>query len=159
MKKPNLLLFIFYAWLVAGSLDILGAIFILGKGNAVGTLKYIATAVTGDISKMSETTAVSLGLLFHYGIAICWTILYFLIFKAVRFDKLHIIISALLYGFFIYFTMRYLLVPTLSHLKQPAPIDKTPVKDILKNALILVVAFGVPLKLFADSYFKRRSSY
>lgn len=150
MKQISQFKIISVAWLVAGTLDILGAVFILGKGNAAGTLKYIAGAVVGKDVSLNDTQSILLGTAFHYLIALCWTIFYFLVFKIIKFDKLPVIFSALLYGAFIFFCMRYLFVPLLGKLPPPKPIDRSQVPVIIKNCLILAVAFGVSLKLFAD---------
>jgi hypothetical protein len=149
MKKSSLFKTLCIAWLIAGTLDILGAIFILGKGNAAGTFHYIAGAVTGKNVTLDTTTSLLLGAVFHYLISFCWTVLYFLVYKMVRFDKLPLILSALLYGAFIYFSMRYIFVPLLGHLPPPKSIDRSQVPLIIKNILILAVAFGITLKYFA----------
>ncbi len=153
MKSKNILLVIIAAWLVAGTLDILGAILILSKGNATGTFKYIAGAVNGDITLWSNSHIILFGAAFHYFIALCWTVLYFIIYKAVKIDKLHIIIAAVLYGTFIFLNMRYIFVPLFGTLPPPKPITAAQVPSILENIAILSVAFGVTLKLFARKYF------
>jgi uncharacterized membrane protein YagU involved in acid resistance len=153
MKKLKLLLTIIAAWLAAGTLDILGAVFILGKGNAAGTFEYIAGAVVRDTADWSENRIWFFGAAFHYLIALCWTVFYFLIYKAVKLDKLHISLSALLYGAFIFLSMRYIFLPLLSTLPPPKPITKDVLVNFIKNILILAVAFGATLKLFARNYY------
>jgi hypothetical protein len=150
MKKSALLKSILIAWLIAGTLDITGAIIILSKGNIKGTLRYIASAVLGKDASLNETGTLFFGAGFHYFIALCWTVFYFLVYKMVKFDKLHIIISALLYGTFIYFSMRYVFVPLFGKLPSPKPITSSQVPVIVKNILILAVAFGATLKIFAE---------
>lgn len=149
MKPNSQFKIIVTAWLVAGTLDILGAVFILGKGDAASTLKYIAGAVVGKNVTLGNTQSILFGAAFHYLIALCWTIFYFMIYKIIKFDKLPILFSALLYGAFIFFCMRYLFVPLLGKLPPPKPIDPSQVPIIIKNSLILAVAFGVSLKIFA----------
>jgi hypothetical protein len=155
MKKSVLLKSILIAWLIAGTLDITGAVIIFSKGHIKVTLQYIASAVLGKDVSMNETGILFLGAGFHYFIALCWTIFYFLIYKIVKFDKLHIILSALLYGTFIYFSMRYVFVPLLGKLPPPKPITSSQVPVIVKNILILAVAFGITLKIFAAKYYKQ----
>jgi hypothetical protein len=153
MKNKSLPVTIITAWLAAGTLDILGAIFILGKGNAAGTFKYISGAVMGDVSLWSESSIWLFGAGFHYLIALGWAVFYFLIYRLVKFDKIHIIISALLYGTVIFFAMRHVFIPLLGKLPPPKPITKDILWNISKNILILAAAFGVTLKLFARKYF------
>ncbi len=150
MKPNSQFKIIVTAWLVAGTLDILGAVFILGKGNASGTFNYISGAVVGKSITLGNTQSILFGAAFHYLIALCWTIFYFMVYKIIKFDKLPLLFSALLYGAFIFFCMRYLFVPLLGKLPPPKPIDRSQVPVIVKNCLILAVAFGVSLKFFAD---------
>ncbi|MFN8250894.1 MAG: hypothetical protein U0V75_03345 [Ferruginibacter sp.] len=155
MKKNRQPLLFISAWLVAGTLDILGAIFILGNGHATATFKYIAAAVTGKDAIPAATYAVLLGAVFHYLVALCWTAAYFLLYKRTRFDKIPVIFSALLTGCIIFFSMRYIFVPLLGQLPAPKPIDSTQVNAILKNILILTLAFGTCLKYFAARFYKQ----
>lgn len=154
MQKNPLFFSITIAWLAAGTLDILGAIFILGKGSTAGTFKYIAVAVTGKDVELDETSMLILGAGFHYLIALCWTITYFILYERIYFHKLNIILSALLYGSFIFFSMRYVFVPLLGQLPSPKPVSRDQLPIIIKNILILTVAFGITLKYFAARYFK-----
>jgi len=153
MKKRNLFTAILIAWLVAGTIDILSAIFILSKGNAGATFKYIAGAVLGKDNSFGETGNIVIGACAHYGIALCWTVFYFLMYKKIKFDTLHVVFSALIYGTFIFFTMRYIWVPLLGKLPAPKPIDSSQIWGMVKNILILAVAFGVTLRYFAGRYY------
>jgi uncharacterized membrane protein len=156
MKKSSLFTSILIAWLVAGTIDILSAIFILSKGNASGTFKNIAGAVAGKDNSLGETATLLLGACSHYLIALCWTIFYFMVFKKIKFDKLHVVFSALLYGTFIFFAMRYVWVPLLGKLPSPKPIDSSQIWGIVKSILILAVAFGVTLRYFAGKYYSQK---
>jgi uncharacterized membrane protein YagU involved in acid resistance len=156
MKKTALLKSILIAWLIAGTLDITGAIIILSKGNIKGTLQYIASAVLGKNVSIDETGILFFGAGFHYFIALCWTVFYFLVYKIVKFNRLHIVISSLLYGTFIYFSMRYVFVPLFGQLPPPKTITSSQISVIIKNILILAVAFGVTLNIFAAKYYKQR---
>ena len=55
--------------LIAGTLDILAAIVILAKMNAVGVLQYVASGVFGKEAFSGGTTMAIAGLIFHYIIA------------------------------------------------------------------------------------------
>jgi hypothetical protein len=153
MKKQGLAVTIIMAWLAAGTLDILSAVIFLSKGNAAATFKYISGAVMGDVSLWKESSIWIFGAGFHYLIALCWTVFYFLIYKTVKLYKLHFIVSALLYGIFVFFIMQYVLVPLLGKPPLPKPITTDKLWTIGKNILILAFAFGVTLKLFARNYF------
>lgn len=70
MKKANLTTNILIAGLIAGTLDILAAIYLLAGGNAAGVLKYIAAGAFGQAALAGGTEMIVFGLLFHYIIAL-----------------------------------------------------------------------------------------
>lgn len=153
MKKKDLLITIILAWLVSGTLDITGASVILGKGDFKGTLEYIAGAVS-SIKPQSGISTWLFGAAVHFGIALCWTVLYFILYKKTVLSKWPVFITALLYGTLIFFSMRYVLVPLLGTLPAPKPYNNTMAIPFIKNILILSVAFGVVQKLFAAHYYR-----
>lgn len=70
MKIQSLSVMILITGLIAGTIDILSAIFILAGGNAVGTFKYIASGAFGKTAFEGGNEMVAYGALFHYIIAI-----------------------------------------------------------------------------------------
>lgn len=154
MQKSTLYLLFISAWLVAGTIDILAAVFILGNGQATATFKYIAGAVTGKAAMLSETNAVLLGAGFHYLVAACWTAGYFLLYKRAGLNRMPLMLAAPLTGCIIFFSMRYIFVPLLSQLPAPKPVSLPQAGVIVKNILILTVAFGISLKYFAARFYK-----
>lgn len=154
MNRRSLSIIFLLAWLTAGTLDILGAVFILSKGNASATFRYIANAVTANTASWSQATVLFFGAACHYFIALCWVAVYFIVYKPLRFHKIPIILSSLLYGSLIFLSMRYLFVPFLSTLPAPKPFNSTLISVFIKNIFILSIAFGVTLKLFAVKYYQ-----
>lgn len=153
MRKKSLLITIILAWLVAGTLDISGASVILGRGDFKGTLQYIAGAVS-SVKPQSGISTWLLGAAVHYGIALSWTILYFILYKKTILSKWPMPVTALLYGILIFFCMRYVFVPMFSTLPPPKPYTNTMLMTFIKNILILSVAFGITLKGFAAWHFR-----
>ncbi len=154
MNRKSLSIIFLSAWLTAGTLDILGAIFILSKGNASAAFKYIASAVTANTASWNQVSILFFGASCHYFIALCWAAFYFIIYKPLRFHKIPVIFSALLFGSFIFLSMRYLFVPLLSTLPAPKPFNSSLISIFIKNILILSIAFGVTLKMFAVKYYQ-----
>jgi hypothetical protein len=153
MNRQLVLKSILPVWLIAGTLDILGAIFILAKGDAKGTLLFIANGATAAATKLSETGQVLLGLAVHFCISLCWIIAYFLLYKRIRFDRLPLAVSALLYGCLIFFSMRFIFQPLLSTLPPPKAIHAAVIPLVIKNILILAVAFGFIPGFWASRFY------
>ena len=78
MVKPGLSKNILLAGLLAGTLDILAAIIILAKGNAIGTFKFIASGAFGEAAFSGGTDMVAYGVIFHYLFATGFATGYFL---------------------------------------------------------------------------------
>ena len=72
---------ILWSGFVAGALDILGAIviysFIMGKGTPEQILQSVASGVFGKDAFAGGATMAVYGLLFHFIIAYCFAIAYF----------------------------------------------------------------------------------
>src|SRR5579871_445181 len=134
------------AWLVVGTLDITAAclqVYIkFGRGPST-VLMYVASAVFGQ-DAATDKSMIFWGLLFHYIVALSFTILFFLL--AAKFPSLlkQKILNAIVYGAFMWAFMQFAVLPFTK-------IPHRPV--IFFNALIairiLVVCIGIPLTYFA----------
>ncbi len=139
------------SWLVAGTLDISIAClqYYINKGKGPsGVLKFVAS---GFFDKTAFTGGIAMavyGLMFHFLVALIWTIIFFFIYPRISFLRIHICLSAFIYGFFVWLIMNRVVLPLSA---APAlPFD--PVKA-LTAMLILVVAIGFPLSYFAKRYY------
>ena len=139
------------AWLLVGTLDILAAtiqVAIKSERNVLtvfqSILKYIASAVFGTEARKGGTEMIVAGLVFHYIIALLFTVFFFIIFSKLGLMVVNRIITGILYGIFIWAIMNRIVVPLSEIGKQPF---------VLKNALIaasiLIVCIGIPLALLA----------
>ena len=149
MKNSKLLTTILITGLIAGTLDILAAIFILGGGNAVGTLKYIASGAFGAEALEGGNGMVAMGLIFHYIIAMSWITAFFLLYPKMSFLKWNKWFNAIAYGIIVQTLMSFVILP----LTNIAPRTFT-ASGFLKNALILIVAIGLPVALSADKFYR-----
>ena len=142
------------AWLVAGTLDMLGAIIvytvILQKTTADKIVRGIASGVFKKQATTGGTEMLFYGVLFHYFIAFCFTLFYFLIFPYIPFFRKQKIIGGLLYGAFVWAVMN-LIVLNIVFPGRPTPT----LSSALIGAAILMVMIGLPLVYFANKYYNR----
>jgi hypothetical protein len=143
------------AWvgLLAGTLDILSACIsaYLSRGTTPATvLKYVASGLFGKEAFAGGAMMPVYGLLIHYIIAYSFTTFFFLVYPSIRFLSKNVILTAILYGIFIYVVMDLIILPVTRAPKGTFRIDKA-----LLAAAILVVAIGLPLSIVARRFFKR----
>jgi hypothetical protein len=139
---------ILLAGFVAGTLDILCAIFFLANGNAAGVLRFIAKGALGNAALEGGAEMILLGALFHYIIAFCFTVGYFVVFTYIPILKKQKILSGLLYGIFVWAVMQYLVLP-LTH-NPPGPVS---FGNSWKSIVILMLAIGLPIALLIHKHY------
>lgn len=151
MKNLNLLTTILITGIIAGTLDILAAIFILAGGNAVGTFKFIARGAFGEAALQGGNEMVAWGAFFHYLIAMSWTAAYFLLYPKLSFLKWNKWLNAAAYGAIVWTVMNLVVVP-LSQITNRRGFE---LMGVLKNMLILMVCIGLPVSLMADKFYSK----
>lgn len=152
MKQPGLFNIILRAGLLAGTLDILAAILILAKGNAEGTLKFIAAGVFGKAAFSGGLGMIAAGAVFHYFIATSFAAGYFLAYPRLPLLHKNKWLSGVLYGVFVWAVMNLLVVPMSNAPQNPFAWDSA-----LKNMAILMVCIGLPIAWLADKFFTNRN--
>lgn len=138
---------IFKAWLVAGTLDILaacGQFYLVTHRSPIIVLQYVSSAVLGDSAYSGSVEALILGLLFHFMVALLYTVLFFLLASKFKGMLKHKIITAIVYGIFMWAFMQFTVLP-FTHVKQLTVTFKAAVISIL----ILVACISTPLIYFA----------
>lgn len=139
---------ILLAGLVAGTLDILAAIAILGKMNAERVLQYIASGIYGkDAFEGGQAMALS-GLFFHYLIAFSFAADYFMLYKLIPLLKKHKIAAGLLFGIFIWVVMNLIVLPYTNVSRGPFTVN-----GVLLNMSILMLAVGLPISLIVHRHY------
>jgi uncharacterized membrane protein YagU involved in acid resistance len=88
------------------------------------------------------------GGLFHFIIAYCFTIAFFLIYPHIRFFSVNRLLTGILYGLIIWFVMNRIVVPQ-TRINQAG----FKLKDALIVAGILIIAIGIPLSFFAYRFY------
>jgi uncharacterized membrane protein YagU involved in acid resistance len=143
---------ILLAGLVAGTLDMLGAILvyvvIMQKTTAEKLVRGIASGAFKKDAFSGGTEMIIYGVAFHFLIAFAFTILYFMIFPYISFLRKQKILSGLLYGLFIWAVMNLIVLRIV--FTTPAPIT---LKGFLTGAPILMIMIGLPLSFFANKYY------
>lgn len=138
------------AGFTAGTLDILAAIFLLAGGNAAAVFRFIAKGALGDAAFEGGPEITALGALFHYIIAFSFTAGYFIVFPFIPFLRNQKVISGLLYGIFVWLFMQYLVLPFTHN-----PPGAFSLEGNWKNIVILMLAVGLPVSLFAHAHYER----
>ena len=149
MKNSNLLINILIAGLIAGTLDILAAIFILAGGDAVRVFKGIASGALGKTALTGGIGMIALGALFHYIIAMSWTAAYFLLYPKLSFLERNKWLNAAAYGAIVWSIMNLVVLPLTKIGLRPMTLS-----GVLKNMLILIVCIGLPVSLIANRFYR-----
>jgi uncharacterized membrane protein YagU involved in acid resistance len=147
-----LLTIIGWVGLLAGSLDILAACTnaYLARGTSpVVVLQYIASAAFGKAAFAGGWQMPLLGLLFHFIIAYSFTTLFFLLYPSIKIMSKSIVITAIVYGIFIFVIMSFVVLPLTKVPKLTFQLEK-----VIISVLILIAAIGLPLSIFARRFFQ-----
>ena len=143
------------AGLLVGSLDIMSAFvdyyIATGKGPE-GILKYVASGVFGKVALAGGAGMALWGLLFHYLIAFCFTILFYWLYSRIQFLSFNVILTGFIYGIFIWLIMNLIVVPNSNTPKSAAGFT---LSKVTKSALILIFLIGLPLSIIMKTHFAR----
>jgi hypothetical protein len=150
IKKRSRAKVIFFAGLLAGTLDLTTAMIVYNVKPA-GMFTHIASGAVGrETAANGETGILLLGILIHYFIAFSWTILFFMVYEKMRIQKIHWTVAGLLYGAVIWTVMNLLVLPFLSAI----PAREFQLAGVLTGMTILMTMIGLPVSLMANRYFR-----
>lgn len=140
------------AWLIAGTLDLSAAAIqtLIAGRDPLMMLKFIASGVFGTDAFAGGNGFAMAGALFHYVIALIWTVLFFLLYPRWKFLQKNIWLSGVVYGLLVWLVMNRIVLP----LSNTPPIPFT-IKGALISSAILILAIGIPLSLMARKYYNR----
>jgi hypothetical protein len=146
-KNPTILLLC----LVAGTLDAIAAILMSLKYPAASVFKFIASGWFGKAALEGGTIMVIWGLIFHYLIASSYCILFFFLYP--RFKRLikNKIAIAIIISLLIRLVMNFIVLPMSNIPKGTEPFS---IISFVISILVLSVAVGAPIVIFADRYYK-----
>ena len=135
---------------LVGTLDGLAAIVnyvIAGGKDPARIFLFIASGVFGKEAVGGNDQLAWWGVLFHYFIAFCWTVCYFMMYPKVALLAGNKYLSGTVYGIFVWLVMNLVVVP----LSRTPPIP-LPATRILVGAAILIVCVGLPISLSAHRF-------
>ncbi len=135
----------------AGTLDILSAIVdssIRFKITPIELFQFIASGVFGPKAFSGGIPVAAAGLLFHYFIASCWTVLFFLIIPKFKISTKYKIPVGLLYGVFVWLIMNLIVVPLSNVHKVKFTWSHT-----IMGMLYLMFMIGLPVSLMFYKYY------
>jgi hypothetical protein len=135
------------AWLLVGTLDISAAflqVYIKTGKAPWDVLKYVASGVFGKLAFTGPAIMYVWGLLFHYLLALGFTLLFFVLYMNIRLLQQHRLITGILYGLFMQALMQFVVLP----LSYTTPVDFNLQKSLIA-AGILIVCIGIPLAFLA----------
>lgn len=145
------------AGLIAGTLDIIAAClnaYIKNDTPPLQVLKGVASGAFDPMAFSNGTLLAVLGLLIHFFVAIAFTFFFFALAK--QFPSLinYPIPIGILYGIFVWASMRFIILPYLSRLNPKPIVGKEALTNAAIAAGIIVVCVGIPVALLARKYVK-----
>jgi hypothetical protein len=154
MRTP-IIKIIFIAGLVAGTMDMVGALTVyavlLHKASGMLILQRIASAAIGPAALRGGWATAWCGLLFHYFIAYSFTAAYVLLYPYLPLLRKNRLASGLLYGLLVWLIMNRIVLPLTKI--QMAPFQWG---AALIGIAILMLCIGLPIAYITDAYYKKR---
>jgi hypothetical protein len=150
-NAKSLLKTIVWVGLLAGSLDIMSAClhaYIVRGTTPETVLRFIASGALGKPAFTGGWGMPLIGLLFHYIIAYSFTTLFFLLYPHIKIMSKSIVLTAIVYGIFIFVVMNLLVLPLTKITMAPIRLDKAAIATG-----ILIFAIGLPLSFFARKFY------
>lgn len=136
--------------LLAGTLDILAACtqaYLAGRVPPLRVLQFVASGLFGR-GAFASTSMAGWGLLMHYGIALGWTALYFLLYPTLSKFSSNFWVNGFGYGLFVWLMMTFVLLP-LSQVAQ-RPFAWGPA---IIGAIIIMLCIGLPIAWGARQHY------
>lgn len=126
--------------LIAATLDGTAAVVFLANMNFAAVWKFVASGFFGSRAFTAGNEMIVYGLLFHFTIALFWTIVYYLFLRNVAFFRKNIIVGGLIYGIVVWLVMNLIVLPFTN-----IPQSQHTIEGIAKGMVILMVCIGLPI--------------
>ena len=143
------------AGLIAGALDIVAACLQAYLKNETPPMQVLRGVASGafDPKTFSSPALLALcGLLIHFFIAISFTFFFFFLAKQIPSLVKYPIPIGIIYGLFVWATMRFIILPYLSRLNPKPIVGQEAIKNAAIAAGIIVICVGIPVALLARKY-------
>jgi uncharacterized membrane protein YagU involved in acid resistance len=119
----------------------------------VQILQGIASGIFGRNAYAGGAAMAITGLVFHYVIAMFFTIGYFLVYPHLPFLHKLPIVSGVLYGAIVWMIMNLVVLPLSAYNRPPLRLGPS-----LIGMLILIVMIGIPVAIMTARYYSRQTS-
>ena len=144
---------VFLSGLIAGTLDILAAIFIyaliLQKTTPIKILQSIASGVFKKDAYTNGSQMAWYGLGFHFLIALLFAWFYFIIYPYASFLKRNTFLSGILYGIFVWIVMNLIVLPIVFPILPAKGLDF----PTLLSVIILIFCVGLPIAYITKKHY------
>ena len=156
MINKQLIKAVLLTGLIAGTLDAAAASvqFMIKSGgdNPLKVWRYVASVAFGPEARTKDLyTMAGWGLLFHYCIAMSFTLLFFLCYRPIKRLLANKFVAGIVYGIFVWCVMNLIVV----RIALGTGI-KLQVESFLIGLGILIIAIGLPVSLLADRYYSKK---
>jgi len=148
------------AGLIAGALDIMAACihaFIKNDTAPMQVLRGVASGAFDPKTFSSPALLALCGLLIHFFIAISFGFFFFFLAKQIPLLVKYPIPIGILYGVFVWGTMRFIILPYISRLNPKPIVGQEAIKNAAIAAAIIVVCVGIPVVLLARRYVRAKA--
>jgi len=144
---------IFWAGLIAGTLDLTGACVVswLRAGvTPVRIFQSVASGLYGPASFTGGAKTAVIGVVLHFIIATTWAAVYYLASRRLSFLIDHTIIAGVSYGVFVWTFMNFVVLPLSAVAKRPVPLSAR-----IIGMLIIVFCIGLPIAFIIRRFSKQ----
>lgn len=148
-KAPRV---IFWAGLIAGTLDITGACVVswLRAGvTPVRVFQSVASGLYGAASFTGGAKTAALGVVLHFIIATTAAAAFYLASRQLRFLVDHPIIAGVIYGILVYLFMNFIVIPLSAVPKRPVPLSGR-----IIGMSIIILCVGLPIAAIVRRFSK-----
>ena len=143
---------IFWAGLIAGTLDLTGACVVswLRAGvTPVRIFQSVASGLYGPASFTGGAKTAVLGVVLHFIIATTWAAVYYLASRRLSFLINQTIIAGVTYGVFVWLFMNFVVLPLSAVTKRPIPLSSR-----IIGMLIIIFCIGLPIAFIVRRFSK-----
>ena len=143
---------IFWAGLIAGTLDLTGACVVswLRAGvTPVRIFQSVASGLYGPASFTGGAKTAVLGVVLHFIIATTWAAVYYLASRRLSFLIDHTMIDGVIYGVFVWLFMNFVVLPLSAVTKRPIPLSSR-----IIGMLIIIFCIGLPIAFIVRRFSK-----
>lgn len=150
MAASNKAITIIWVSLLAGTCDITSAFIINYHTSPLVIFRYIASAVFGKAAFTGGSQMIWWGVLFHYVIAIAFSVCLFMLYPHIKKLLPNKYMIALIYGIVIWLFMNFLVLPLTN-----VPKQHFKTYGVITGILALIICIGLVVSLAADNYYKK----